>query len=260
MTPETFFKHCWSDYVDVAPQAPAIWDYLCKLEKSITVDHIAIRTFAWKGIDLNAVSEELLHLGYHPVDEYHFDEKSLYAKHFDAGEDLPLIFVSEFPHEALPTHLKERVEKGLHKIHEPLSVSRLAHFKPWPTFEKAEIDEIWESSEYAAWLLCHGIRVNHYTVNVNRLQYVDHIEDLNKMLKDKGFILNTSGGEIKGSPQVGLAQSSTMAPMVKVRLADGQFEYPGCYVEFAERFELQGSLFRGFLGASANKIFESTHK
>lgn len=260
MTPETFFKHCWTDYVDVAPQAPAIWDYLKKLEKEITVDHIAMRTFAWKGIDLKAISEELLHLGYHAKEEYHFEDKNLYAKHFDAGEDLPLIFVSEFPHEALPRHLKDRVEQSLNKIHENLSVSRLAHFRPWPAFEKDEIDEIWEHSEYAGWLLCHGIRVNHYTINVNQLQYVEHIEDLNEMLKSKGFILNTSGGEIKGSSMVGLAQSSTMAPMVKVRLANGPFEVPGCYVEFAERFELDGKLFRGFLGPSADKIFESTHR
>ena len=126
--------------------------------------------------------------------------------------------------------------------------------------EKEQIDEIWNHSEYAGWLLCHGIRVNHYTVNVNKLQYVDHIEDLNEMLKKKGFVLNTSGGETKGSPQQGLVQSSTMAPKVKVRLANGQFDYPGCYVEFAERFEKNGQLFRDFLGASADKIFESTHR
>jgi hypothetical protein len=260
MNPETFFKHCWADYVDVAPQAPAIWNYLNQLGNEITIDHIAMRTFAWKGLDLEAIASELLHLGYHPKEKYHFEAKNLTAQHFDAGEDLPLIFVSEFSHESLPTHLKERVEKSLNKIHEPLSLSRLAYFRPWPVFEKEEIDEIWKHSEYAGWLLCHGLRVNHYTVNVNQLKLVENLESLNEMLKKKGFNLNTSGGEIKGSPLVGLTQSSTMAPLVEVRLGDGHYKVPGCYVEFAERFELNAKLFRGFLGDSADKIFESTHR
>lgn len=260
MTPETFIKHCWTDYIDLAPDALKIWDLLQTDHQEIQIDHIALRTFAWQGIDIDAIAKELLHLGYHPKTEYRFEDKHLVARHFDAGEDLPLIFISEFDHQSLPSELIVKVEFALNHIHESISLSRLAHFRPWSPLEKKVIDEIWEHSEYAAWLLCHGIRVNHYTVNVNQLKSVNKLEELNHLLKEKGFQLNQAGGEIKGGSELGLAQSSTMAPNVKVTFADGQYEVPGCYVEFAERFDLDGSLFRGFLGPSANKIFESTHR
>ena len=80
------------------------------------------------------------------------------------------------------------------------------------------------------------------------------------MLKQNGFKLNKSGGEVKGSPDKFLEQSSTMAGLVKVAFDDKEMNIPGCYYEFAKRYNLSdGNLYQGFVETSADKIFESTH-
>mgnify|MGYP001471310139 CR=1 FL=1 len=84
-------------------------------------------------------------------------------------------------------------------------------------------------------------------------EYVD-------FLKSKGFKLNSSGGEVKGTPHVFLEQSSTLANRVEVKFTDGKKEIPSCYFEFAKRYALDsGELYQGFIAKSADKIFESTN-
>jgi hypothetical protein len=71
--------------------------------------------------------------------------------------------------------------------------------------------------------------------------------------------MNSSGGEIKGSKEQFLKQSSTLAEIVPVEFIEGVREVPACYYEFAERFRNDdGKLFSGFIAGSADKIFEST--
>ena len=71
--------------------------------------------------------------------------------------------------------------------------------------------------------------------------------------------MNAVGVEIKGTQDVYLEQSSTLAYPVKVSFADRDETIPGCYYEFARRYPMpDGKLFQGFLPDSADKIFEST--
>ena len=71
--------------------------------------------------------------------------------------------------------------------------------------------------------------------------------------------MNEAGGEIKGSPDSYLEQSSTMANEVEVEFSDGTYTIPYCFYEFARRYEMpDGSLFHGFVANQANKLFEST--
>ena len=82
---------------------------------------------------------------------------------------------------------------------------------------------------------------------------------MNEALKNAGFRLNSSGGEIKGSPAVYLEQSSTMADHMPVRFSDMEKVIPSCFYEFAKRYEVApNKLYTGFVAASADKIFEST--
>jgi hypothetical protein len=84
---------------------------------------------------------------------------------------------------------------------------------------------------------------------------------LNQLLKEKGFILNSSGGEIKGSKKELLQQSSTMADRSMVEFEEGREVVPSCYYEFALRFKSEnGELYEGFIASSADKIFESTNE
>jgi hypothetical protein len=117
-----------------------------------------------------------------------------------------------------------------------------------------------EESEYAAWFYVFGFRANHFTVSINSLKKYDNIVKVNELLKKNGFALNTSGGEIKGTPADMLQQSSTIADTVMVDFLEGSFEIPSCYYEFAQRYpDTNGRLYNGFVAKSADKIFESTN-
>ncbi len=73
--------------------------------------------------------------------------------------------------------------------------------------------------------------------------------------------MNSSGGEIKGSREELLQQSSIMADRSMVEFKEGMREVPSCYYEFALRFkDKEGELYEGFIAASADKIFESTNE
>ena len=90
-------------------------------------------------------------------------------------------------------------------------------------------------------------------------QGFERIEAVNDFLKEEGYPLNSSGGEIKGNPEQLLEQSSTLADRVEVSFADGVQIIPGCYYEFALRYpDKEGRIFSGFIAGSADKIFEST--
>ena len=85
------------------------------------------------------------------------------------------------------------------------------------------------------------------------------IEKVNSFLKNKGFLINDSDGEIKGTPQELLEQSSIRSGLIKVNFNEGIFELPSCYYEFAKRYpDSSGKLYSGFIAKSADKIFEST--
>jgi hypothetical protein len=116
-----------------------------------------------------------------------------------------------------------------------------------------------KESEYASWMYVFGFCANHFTVFVNKLKTFESLQDVNQSLKDKGFKLNDAGGEIKGSPEQLLEQSSTIADRFSVQFDEGEKTTPSCYYEFARRYQLpDGSLYQGFIAASADKIFEST--
>src|SRR5690606_33166145 len=107
-------------------------------------------------------------------------------------------------------------------------------------------------SEYAAWMAAWGYRANHFTVSVNYLTRYNELTEVNTALKQAGFVLNTSGGEIKGGADVCLAQSSTMADKMPVQFSDKKIEIPSCFYEFAQRYKMaDGNYYKGFVAASA---------
>ena len=124
----------------------------------------------------------------------------------------------------------------------------------------ADYQKLSTESEYAAWLCAWGFRANHFTVLVNSLTHLNSIETVNTFLKENGIKLNSSGGEVKGTPEVYLEQSSTLADSATVEFTDGNYKIPACYYEFAKRYEVApGKLYSGFVAKSADKIFESTN-
>ncbi len=131
----------------------------------------------------------------------------------------------------------------------------------WSPIEWWEYELLAGESEYAAWLASIGIRPNHFTISVNSLKHHPEVEDVLRVVEEIGCRVNDAGGRVKGSPEVYLEQGSTMADRLSQPFAEGEHhEVPTCYYEFAKRYhQPDGTLFEGFVAASADKIFESTN-
>lgn len=258
-----FFDVLWKDYANLNPQAIQIKNLFESQGETVINDHVAFRTFNFKSIGLEVMAKAFKEFGYKEKGEYFFKEKKLYAKHYEHPEaGIPKIFISEL----LVNEFDNETQKILNKLasHVSEESTQKLHFctsgRPWDVSHKT-YQELKKVSEYAAWMSAYGFRVNHFTVSINHLKKFKTIQMVNDLLKKNNFILNDSGGEIKGTAQELLEQSSTLAYNQKIEFQDGQFTIPACYYEFALRYPMKnGELYQGFIAKSADKIFESTDR
>ena len=257
------FDNMWSKYLTVTPSAQKIHALLGEDNgKDVINDHIALRTFNIEKVSLDKLAAHLLALGYKDGGDYDFEAKKLKAKHFEhEDQTLPKVFISEL----LVEEFSEQTQKIIHNMVDQIDESAvtadnfLYSGTHWQVGHQDYLTLL-EESEYAAWMSAWGYIPNHFTVSVNQLTNYETLESVNDTLKVAGVVLNTSGGEIKGSPEVLLEQSSTMADKATVDFSDGAHTIPSCFYEFARRYEVApGKLYTGFVAASADKIFESTN-
>ncbi|BEV68830.1 DUF1338 domain-containing protein [Bdellovibrio bacteriovorus] len=264
MNLDTLLQKMWVDYCQLNPAAKRIYDIFTAEGETVLNDHIALRTFNHPRLGIESLAKHFKKLGYVEKGEYTFVEKKLYAKHYEhPNMDNPKIFISELELEKVSPFIRETVNQLVAQV--PDSVIESETFamagRPWKvnweTYAKLA-----EESEYASWVAAYGFRPNHFTVNVNKLNKFNDLPTLNKFVQEKGYTLNKSGGEIKGTKADYLEQSSTMASEIPVKFDDGStHNIPGCYYEFAKRYPLDnGQLYQGFVAKSADKIFESTNK
>lgn len=257
------FEKLWADYTALNPSARKIMDVFTKEGETVVNDHIAFRTLNDPRINIDVIAYPFFDKGYVPRGEYVFEDKHLFARHYELpdNENAPRIFISELKLEEMSPYiqntyddlLEQAVSEADHtdnlifsgNIFQPLSYEIYSKFR--------------QESEYAAWFYVFGFRANHFTVSVNALKKINTLEKVNQLLVENGFVLNSSGGEIKGSEQDMLRQSSTMADIVSIDFREGTYDIPCCYYEFAQRYPYpDGKLFSGFVAKSADKIFEST--
>ncbi len=264
MTYKDIFERLWKDYIAQNPSSEKVYNLLTREGETLVNDHVAFRTFNHPKINIDVLAKVFLKNGYEFKGEYHFPLKKLYAKHFEHTSDplAPRVFISELLVEKFSDHMKEVVKDWVSKIPPALFKSDQLIYSgnstgtpSFKVFQKLRME-----SEYAAWLYVNGFRANHFTISVNAMNVYDSIEKINIFLKNNGFPLNEAGGEIQGSPQDLLEQSSTRAGMVRFQFEEGEYEIPGCYYEFARRYnDANGKLYNGFVAKSADKIFESTN-
>jgi len=265
MQPDAFFEQLWRDYLASTPSARRIRDLLEARGEVLVNDHIALRTFDHPRVDIGRLASIFLAWGYREApDRYTFEAKKLRARHYEHPQGLPRIFISELATNAFSSTLRGIVESCIAAIPRDMDILSLyLADTPW-TLSGNDYERLAAESEYAAWVGAFGYRPNHFTVSVNHLQTFADLPALNAFLTSHGFALNGAGGEIKGSPRVGLEQSSTLADRVRVDFADGPRLVPSCYYEFARRYPLDprqpNRLYQGFVTASADRIFESTDR
>ncbi len=262
LTPKALFQSLWLDYTErLCPSAGNVHRLLQEKEALIN-DHIALRTFNLPSVNLAVLAKPFIELGYQAAGDYQFAAKKLVAKHFQhADPELPKVFISELKLDECSAQLQQIVQRIVSQV-EPNDMHNSAFLysgRPWH-LSYQEYLLLADESDYAAWVAAHGYGANHFTVSVNQLSQFTEVQEVNDYLKASGFTINQAGGEVKGSPDVLLEQSATMADKVQVEFDDGVVLLPGGFYEFAKRYPMpSGELYQGFVAASADKIFESTH-
>jgi len=263
-TKNEIFSKLWQSYIEQNPTVLKVYESFTKLGETVINDHIALRTFNDPRMNIKVLEKPFLAMGYVPMGEYTFEAKKLKAIHYEVPNhaDEPKVFISELILEDFSKELQNLIAESLNKTDNSVYKNDDLIFSGsiWkkPSFKVYE--RLREESEYAAWLYVYGFRANHFTVSINYLKKLNTIEKVNQHLKDNGFVLNTSGGEIKGTKEELLEQSSIMADNVLIEFKEGNYEIPGCYYEFAMRhLDPSGNLYNGFIAKSADKIFESTN-
>jgi len=261
---EYILERLWTDYINQNSSAEKIFRLFEDEGETVVNDHIAFRTLDYSESDIDVLATPFIKNGYVSQGEYAFRDKHLFARHYElpGNKHMPRIFISQLilsdcsPYvQKIFRELFKKVDKARFASDDLLFSGSLFHPLSYEVYSKLR-----QESEYAAWFYVFGFRANHFTVSINALTKYNSIYKVNELLKKNGYLLNSSGGEVKGAPEEFLQQSSTMADIVNVKFQEGESEVPACYYEFAQRFpDESGRVFSGFIAKSADKIFESTH-
>ena len=263
MNADTIFKRLWEQYIAENPGAGEIHQLFVNEGETVINDHIAFRTFDDPRVNIDVLARPFLDAGYVPAGEYFFEVKKLRARHYElpGSSEAPRVFISELMLDQFSDELQKTIREQLDVVSGEVLASPdlVLQGSIFPSISYEVYMRLRKESEYAAWVYAFGYRANHFTVSINHLEKFEGIEEVNSFLKSNGFQLNSSGGEVKGSPEKLLEQSSTLADQVEVNFVEGTYRIPGCYYEFAKRYpDESGKIFSAFIAGSADKIFEST--
>lgn len=263
MNTTQLFDKLWNEYVERTPSALKVKDLFVNEGNTVYNDHVAFRTFDDPRVNVDVLATTFLNNDYEYVNDYHFPKKKLYAKHFahKTDKNAPLVFISQLITSEFSKDLQNIIKTTLDQVDFSTIPAEELVFKGrlWNTPNYETYTKLLEESEYAGWLYINGFCSNHFTVDINKLDTFTTIEAVNTFIKANGFEMNTSGGEIKGSKEQLLVQSSILADKFNVEFEEGTKEITSCYYEFAYRYKQNnGDLFKGFIASSADKIFEST--
>ncbi len=264
MNKEEILARLWEGYIAITPSAKKVYDlFNDRVEGEVENDHIAIRTFNDPRVNIDVLAKPFLAAGYEPCGEYEFKAKKLFARHFQHATDTkaPKIFISELKLEEISIEAQRIIKTTLDAVDNTVFEDKDLLFKGrvWGQPSYTIYETLRAESEYAAWMYICGFCANHFTVFVNQFEQFKGLEEVNEFVKEQGFKMNTSGGEIKGTPAQLLEQSSILADTTEIEFIEGKNTVTTCYYEFARRYTAEnGEIYNGFIAASADKIFEST--
>ena len=274
-----FLDALWTDYRARVPYARTYQDLLARAGGRFANDHVAFRTFALQSAEdgIFQVARPFEALGWVAETAYRFPDKSLSAIHLrHPRREFPKVFVSELRVWELPAAARARIQRAVRPRYAGLADSELAalaaakgsasrlvarllrHFdRPWPAPTKRDVLALDRVSQYAAWTLLFGYRVNHFTASINAhgVKSLSDIEKTVAALRAAGVPMKP---EIEGARGSKLRQSATAAALANAPVAGAPFawRWPYAYFELAER----SGGFEGFLGGQAAQLFEMTKK
>lgn len=268
-------------YLELTPRAKQAMELLGAT--ALRADHLALRTFSSESMQRQLEAYQCK-----PQGTLQFPAKHLHATwlscpqssakeeaNFDGTELLPMrIFLSSVDISKLsPTAQSIVMPRAECAAKMPADHALLCFalgVLPWDPPTVQEYEMVCRESEYAAWVMAHGYAVNHVAIAVHRLPGAKNLDEVNQILEEHGFPLNTAGGKIKASDDGLLLQTAAMAERSLYEFADGTSQIAGSYIEFAERKILPkykslkpGEVDEhhrrdGFEVGNADRIFEST--
>lgn len=298
---KSLFSQLWANYVSAVIDAQKIEDSLRNKGDVWNEDHVAFRTLPGEHTGMHILQALFECFGYQRKDNYHFEDKQLKAFWMQppitsdkmCKDALPKIFISELMPERFSADFKKIVQTASAQVvASPIErmrgfsakaksgdteakkqlveegVAFLSCEAPWARPRIADYEMLRKESEYAAWTLMFGFSINHFTVSAHLMHSFKDIHGLNHHIeKELKIPMNASGGLTKGTPDLKLEQSSTLAAQIPVLFQDGLKTLPYAFVEFAFRYTLEGkkddgmwhSYYQGFVTNNADKIFESTN-
>uniref|UniRef100_A0A7S0NQK1 2-oxoadipate dioxygenase/decarboxylase n=1 Tax=Calcidiscus leptoporus TaxID=127549 RepID=A0A7S0NQK1_9EUKA len=274
-----------TSYLERTPSCERAVCLLSQADARVHNDHVAFRSFEdSRGRSGLAFLQRLfLHFGYRSEERILIPAMPVNATWLEPPEetDWPKIFLSELRVRELPAAAAATIFGYIDGYYEsalvdaaiaaddPAALATTLEKPPWSVSSAdeetlrelgAEQPGLAAATEYAAWTLSHGHRINHATILLNTLGLpaVDSLSTLNAMLRREGFVFNAAGGAdgfTQGSLAVSLEQSSTIADEVQKEFACGTTRSVRCsFLELIHRHDG----FRGFLGQNAQGIFSST--
>jgi len=287
----TFRDEKLAAYIERTPFAIEILNLLKKEGGKIVNDHVAIRTFKdQSGRSGREILETIyLSFGYKKEDNIKIEPLYLDCYWYEPPQNTnwPKVFISEQQVEKLPVEARHIIYQTIkpffasdplksYNLHDPETADPKKLFEllenpPWNLTSQdyetllqiaMEYPKEKNALQYSAWTLVHGHRWNHFTILLNTLglKKFKQLEDLNTYVKENNLPLNQwNENEIQGSIEKHLKQSSTTSSWLTHTFSDGiSKDVPGSFVEFIERFIVDGKPMRGFLASNATGIFGST--
>ncbi|HVJ83633.1 MAG TPA: DUF1338 domain-containing protein [Planctomycetia bacterium] len=288
------FDALWVEYRERVTYVRQYEEVVAKLGGSFFNDHIAFRTFGRQRPQVGIVTLSRIFeaLGYVAANCYQFPDKHLSSIHYQhANPRLPKLFITQLETWKLSAAAAGTIDAALASHPPALSDAALfdlAHVDAvaatrrsellselrgwftaplWPAPDAAALDALNKESQFAAWVLVHGYRVNHFTalVNSHGVAAMDDIEKTIAELKQAGIPMKS---EIEGARGTKLRQTATEAAMVDVAVKEGGKDakkpWTYAYFEIAERGMIadpetgRTGRFEGFLGPQATNLFEMT--
>ncbi len=287
----------WEKYRARVPYVRTYEEVVKKHGGTFVNDHIAFRTLACQSpaLGIMTVSRVFQALGYRAGGNYHFEDKHLSAIHYQhPNGKFPKVFISELKTWELPSAAREIIAQtavthrrtiadellaGLHALGTNSSHAKdpwndvldtLVHrFEslPWTVPRAEDVEALNRESQYGAWVLVHGYKVNHFTslVNSHGVAELDSLDKTIAALQAAGVPMKV---EIEGEAGSKLRQSATEAAMEEVAINRGgelgKLNWSYAYFELAERNAVidhatgKSVRFEGFLGPQATNLFEMT--
>lgn len=212
-------------------------------------DHVALRTLARPGGGIATFERVFERLGWRRAGEYTFPDTHLAAIYMSHPARLPRVFISELKAEELSSRARELLATLPEDPPAPESIDALAGwFSAPPPPRESALLELEKESQYGAWLLAFGRKVNHFTGSV------DDVEVWQRRMREAGVPMKA---DIEGAPGTHLRQTATHAAVLPVVLhGGGTRPWPYAYFEIAQRTPD----FDGFLGPQARALFDMTKR